>query len=70
MNYDFIIRNESHFADIIAIPFFALMVYYLLKKRNRKTIEDMLLLFAISGLILDIEYSSKFIMDNKNKFNF
>ena len=30
----------------------------------------MLLLFAISGLILDIEYSSKFIMDNKNKFIF
>ena len=36
MNYDFIIRNESHFADIIAIPFFALMVYYLLKKEIEK----------------------------------
>jgi len=67
MNYNFFIKNESHCADILAIPFFVLMVYYFCKKKNRTIIEDILLLFGVSGLVLDTEYSCKFIIENKNK---
>jgi len=54
MNYNFFVKNESHCADILAIPFFVLMVYYFCKKKNRTIIEDVLVLFAVSGLVLDV----------------
>lgn len=48
-----------HYGDLAAIPFFALLVYYFLKKKNKTIIEYILLLFSISGLLFDIYFTYK-----------
>ena len=56
------LSNIPKYADMLAIPFFALMVYYFLSiKKSKTVIEYLLLLFAISGLILDIVLTLQFI---------
>jgi|UniRef100_A0A6C0DVH9 hypothetical protein len=53
--------NLSNYADLLAIPFFILLVIYFYKKKNRTNIENILFLFAIAGLILDIFFSYIFL---------
>ena len=53
--------NLSNYADLLAIPFFILLVIYFYKKKNRTNIENILFLFAITGLILDIFFSYIFL---------
>ena len=53
--------NLSNYADLLAIPFFFLLVIYFYKKKNRTNIENILFLFAIAGLILDIFFSYIFL---------
>jgi hypothetical protein len=56
------IKNIPKYADILAIPCFGLMTYYFLSIENQKTvIEYLLLLFGISGLILDTVFTIQFI---------
>jgi len=55
--YNTIIKNCCHFGDILAIPFFALLVIYFYTIENKSTIEYVLLLFSISGFVLDIFYT-------------
>jgi hypothetical protein len=43
----------AHYGDILAIPFFALLFYYFYNKSKKTLLEYILLLFALSGLILD-----------------
>ena len=57
MNYNKFIQNFSHYGDILAIPFFALLVIYFYNIEDKSTIEYLLLLFAISGFLLDILYT-------------
>ena len=52
--------NIVHYADMLAIPFFLVLTIYLFNKK-RTFIENLLLLFAISGLVLDIYFSYNFI---------
>lgn len=54
-------KNFSHYGDILAIPFFALLVIYFYKIEDKSTIEYVLLLFSISGFILDILYTYIFL---------
>lgn len=56
-----IVMNIVHYADIVAIPLFLLLTVYFYKKSNRTFIENILLLFAISGLVLDTYFSYNFI---------
>lgn len=56
------IKFSSHYGDILAIPFFALLVIYFYNIENKTIIEYVLLLFSISGFILDILYTYIFIM--------
>lgn len=56
------IKFSSHYGDILAIPFFALLVIYFYNIENKTIIEYILLLFSISGFILDILYTYIFIM--------
>ena len=51
----------SHYGDILAIPFFLLLVVYFYKKKNRTDIENILLLFSIAGLVLDIIFTSMYL---------
>ena len=59
-------KNFSHYGDILAIPFFALLVIYFYKIEDKSTIEYVLLLFSISGFILDILYTYIFLSHYKS----
>lgn len=56
----------SNYGDILAIPFFALLVIYFYNIQNKSNIEYLLLLFSISGLILDILYTFIFLSNFKS----
>ena len=51
----------SHYADIIAIPFWIIAVYYFWSIERRNTIEDLLLFFTVCGLILDTIFTISFL---------
>lgn len=59
------INNFSHYGDIIAIPFFAMLVIYFCNIKNKTPIEYILLCFSIVGLLFDI--ISTCIFMNKTK---
>jgi hypothetical protein len=56
----------SHIGDILAIPFFALLIIYFYNIPNKSTLEYILLLFSICGFLLDILFT--FIFLRKLKF--
>ena len=47
----------SHYGDIIAIPFFLLLTIYFLRIKRKTLLEYILLIFSISGFVLDIIYT-------------
>ena len=61
MKYNNFIKNFSHYGDILAIPFFALLVIYFYNIDDKSIIEYALLCFSISGFILDILYTYIFL---------
>lgn len=61
MKYDNIIKNASHYGDILAIPFFALLAMYFYNIQQKSIIEYVLFYFSISGFVLDILYTYIFL---------
>jgi len=62
-------KNISHIGDIIAIPFFYLLIIYFYNIKNKNLLEYILLLFSISGFILDILFTIQFLSKyNKKKY--
>ena len=61
MKYNSIIRNLSHYGDILAIPFFALLVIYFYYIENKSILEYILFYFSIAGFVLDILYTYIFL---------
>jgi len=57
MDWNNFIENFCHYGDILAIPFFALLVFYFYTLKQKSILEYVLLLFSISGFILDIVYT-------------
>lgn len=55
-------QNLSHYADILAIPFFLALILYFYNKKNKTNFEYILFFFAISGFILDIFFTYNFII--------
>jgi hypothetical protein len=55
------ITNFSHYGDILAIPFFALLVIYFYNIKHKSILEYILLYFSISGFVLDILYTYIFL---------
>jgi hypothetical protein len=45
----------------MAIPFFALMVFYFYNIENKSVVENILYAFSIGGLILDIFFTYLFL---------
>lgn len=66
MNYNNIIKNLSHYGDILAIPFFILLVIYFYNIEHKSIIEYVLLYFSIGGAVLDILYTFIFLRDFKS----
>ena len=60
MKYN-IIHNLSHYGDILAIPFFALLMIYFYNIENKSIMENILFAFSIAGFILDIWYTYIFL---------
>jgi len=56
-----IIKNLSHYGDILAIPFFALLMIYFYSIENKSVMEYILFFFSISGFVLDIFYTYIFL---------
>ena len=61
-----IINNISHYADILAIPFFGLLVAHFYNIENKSDIEYILFLFSIFGLLLDSLFVYMFLYDIKS----
>ena len=59
------INNISHIGDIFAIPMFLLSSIYFYKIKNKTLVEYFLLIFSISGFILDILFTIWFFRENK-----
>jgi hypothetical protein len=59
-NYSINIKNISHYGDVLAIPFFALLMVYFNNIKEKSTLEYVLFSFAISGFLLDIIYTYMF----------
>jgi hypothetical protein len=66
MKYNNFIKNSSHYGDILAIPFFALLTIYFYNIEEKPIIEYVLLYFSISGFILDIFYTYVFLSHIKS----
>jgi len=66
MKYKNFIKNCSHYGDILAIPFFALLAIYFYNIEDKSIIEYILLFFSISGFILDILYTYIFLSHFKS----
>lgn len=58
---DEFIMKQSHYGDIAAIPFFALLAYYFYLIENKTPFEYLLFLFSIAGFVLDIVYTYIFL---------
>jgi hypothetical protein len=54
------LKNISHYGDILAIPFFALLIFYFYRIEKKSVLEMVLYLFSIAGFILDILYTCLF----------
>jgi hypothetical protein len=66
MKLNTIINNLNHYGDILAIPFFALLVTYFYHIENKSILENILFYFSISGFILDILYTYIFLSHVKS----
>jgi hypothetical protein len=64
-----IIRDISHIGDILAIPLFFIAIIYFYQIKNKSIIEYILLLFATSGLILDVLFTIQYFNSINAKFN-
>jgi hypothetical protein len=60
------IRNDlSNYGDILAIPFFALLIIYFYNIKNKSILEYILFYFSIAGFILDTLYTYIFFSNFK-----
>ena len=60
-----IFNNISNYADILAIPMFALFIFYFYNIENKNSIENILFLFSIIGLTLDVVFTYIFLIVDK-----
>ena len=51
----------SNIGDILAIPFFGLLIFYFYNIKNKTKLEYLLYLFSISGFLLDIIFTYLFV---------
>ncbi len=59
-------NNLSHYGDILAIPFFALLVIYFYNIKDKNLLEYILFYFSILGFLLDILYTYIFFSNVKS----
>jgi len=60
-----ITQNLCNYGDILAIPFFGLLIIYFYNIENKSPFEYLLFLFSISGFVLDLLYTYIFLSNIK-----
>ena len=60
------ITDISHYGDILAIPFFALLTIYFYNIKKKSQLEYLFFYFSISGFVLDILYTIIFLFYYKS----
>jgi len=55
------------YADLLAVPFFGLLIFYFITKKNRNIMENILLLFACIGFLFDLSMIVKIVLKTKSK---
>ena len=61
-------KNIENYADILAIPFFILLSYYFIVKKNKTIFEYILTLFVVIGTLADIYFTFRFL-NNSDYYN-
>lgn len=61
-----ILKNLVHYGDILAIPFFALLVFYFYHIENKSVFEYILFYFSISGVVIDLFFTYLFLTHSKS----
>lgn len=54
-------ENYPHYGDILAIPFFFILFLYFLNKSYTTYLENVLMMFSLMGLLLDIYFTWVFL---------
>lgn len=54
-------KDLIHYGDILAIPFFLLLTCYFYKIKNKTNLENLLYIFAIGGLVVDIYFTYNYL---------
>lgn len=58
-------ENIIHYSDILAIPFFIVLIVYIAGKQKKTIMEYVILSFAIVGLCCDVLFSVYFLFFKK-----
>jgi hypothetical protein len=58
-------ENIIHYSDILAIPFFIILIVYIAGKQKKTIMEYVILSFAIVGLFCDVLFSVYFLFFKK-----
>ena len=61
-----LLKVINHVGDIMAIPFFALLAWYFYNIESRTTIENILLVFSVGSMFLDMFFTYLFLF-TRNK---
>lgn len=56
-----ILKNASHYGDILAVPFFFMLVVYFYNIEHKSILEYVLFAFSIAGFVLDIYFTIRFL---------
>ncbi len=59
--FNFMLDKLSNYGDILAIPFFGLLVVYFYKIKNKSFLEYVLFVFCMGGFFGDIFYTYLFL---------
>ena len=62
-------ENIIHYSDILAIPFFIVLIVYITSKQNKTIIEYIILCFGIVGFCCDVLFSIYFLFYKKTECN-
>jgi len=57
----------ENYADVLAIPCFALLSYYFLRIPQKTFVEILLTIFAVVGLVADTYFTVRFVGRLKNE---
>ena len=61
-----LMKSISHFGDIIAIPGFALLIFYFYNISEKTPLEWLLFVFVIGGFLADLLFTYIFLSNKKS----